>query len=149
MFTTRVTLRFFRRLPHQHLVLKSHTTRLKRNFILTEKSTLKPNSLYSASKALADMLARTYFVDVSITRSSNDYGTRQHPEKLIPRMVIHGRIEEALPICDDGENVRDWLYIENNWHTIELVMRRGRAGEVYNIGGYNERTNIEIVRELA
>lgn len=116
----------------------------------TEESPLKPNSPYSASKASADMLARAYFetygLNVSITRSSNNYGPRQHPEKLIPRMVKRGLAGETLPIYGDGENVRDWLYVEDNCRAIELVMRRGRAGEVYNIGGHNERTNNEIVR---
>lgn len=116
----------------------------------TEASPLQPNSPYSASKASADMLARAYFetygLNVSITRSSNNYGPRQHPEKLIPRMITRGLAGKTLPIYGDGENVRDWLYVMDNCRAIDLVMRRGRAGEVYNIGGHNERSNNEIVR---
>ncbi|MCH5462503.1 dTDP-glucose 4,6-dehydratase [Lactobacillus sp. LC28-10] len=116
----------------------------------TEESTLQPNSPYSASKASADMLARAYFetygLDVSITRSSNNYGPRQHPEKLIPRMITRGLAGKTLPIYGDGQNVRDWLYVMDNCRAIDLVMCYGRAGEVYNIGGHNERSNNEIVR---
>lgn len=116
----------------------------------TEESPLQPNSPYSASKASADMLARAYFetygLNVSITRSSNNYGPRQHPEKLIPRMITRGLAGKTLPIYGDGQNVRDWLYVMDNCRAIDLVMRRGRAGEVYNIGGHNERSNNEIVR---
>lgn len=116
----------------------------------TEASPLQPNSPYSASKASADMLARAYFetygLNVSITRSSNNYGPRQHPEKLIPRMITRGLAGKTLPIYGDGQNVRDWLYVMDNCQAIDLVMRRGRAGEVYNIGGHNERSNNEIVR---
>lgn len=116
----------------------------------TEASPLQPNSPYSASKASADMLARAYFetygLNVSITRSSNNYGPRQHPEKLIPRMITRGLAGKTLPIYGDGQNVRDWLYVMDNCRAIDLVMRRGRAGEVYNIGGHNERSNNEIVR---
>lgn len=116
----------------------------------TGESPLQPNSPYSASKASADMLARAYFetygLNVSITRSSNNYGPRQHPEKLIPRMITRGLAGKTLPIYGDGQNVRDWLYVMDNCRAIDLVMRRGRAGEVYNIGGHNERSNNEIVR---
>ncbi len=116
----------------------------------TEESPLQPNSPYSASKASADMLARAYFetygLNVSITRSSNNYGPRQHPEKLIPRMITRGLAGKTLPIYGDGQNVRDWLYVMDNCRAIDLVMRRGRAGEVYNIGGHNERSNNQIVR---
>lgn len=116
----------------------------------TEESPLQPNSPYSASKASADMLARAYFetygLNVSITRSSNNYGPRQHLEKLIPRMITRGLAGKTLPIYGDGQNVRDWLYVMDNCRAIDLVMRRGRAGEVYNIGGHNERSNNEIVR---
>lgn len=116
----------------------------------TEASPLQPNSPYSASKASADMLARAYFktygLNVSITRSSNNYGPRQHLEKLIPRMISRGLAGKTLPIYGDGQNVRDWLYVMDNCRAIDLVMRRGRAGEVYNIGGHNERSNNEIVR---
>ncbi|GAX04667.1 dTDP-glucose 4,6-dehydratase [Secundilactobacillus pentosiphilus] len=116
----------------------------------TEESPLQPNSPYSASKASADMLARAYFktygLDVSITRSSNNYGPRQHPEKLIPRMITRALSGETLPIYGNGKNVRDWLYVMDNCRAIDLVMRHGRAGEVYNIGGHNERSNNEIVR---
>ncbi|GAW99209.1 dTDP-glucose 4,6-dehydratase [Secundilactobacillus mixtipabuli] len=116
----------------------------------TEESSLQPNSPYSASKASADMLVRAYFetygLNVSITRSSNNYGPRQHPEKLIPRMITRGLAGNTLPIYGDGENVRDWLYVMDNCRAIDLVMRHGRAGEVYNIGGHNERSNNQIVQ---
>lgn len=115
----------------------------------TEQSPIQPNSPYSASKAAADMLVRayhqTYGMNVNITRSSNNYGPRQNAEKLIPRMIQRGLAGESMPIYGDGANVRDWLYVNDNCHAIDLVLRQGRSGEVYNIGGGNERTNNEIV----
>jgi len=115
----------------------------------TEDSPLKPNSPYAASKAAADLLCRAYHkaygVPVIITRSSNNYGPYQFPEKLIPLMIrnaIHGK---PLPVYGKGENVRDWLYVEDNCRAIDLVLQKGRVGEIYNIGGGCEKRNIEVV----
>ena len=116
----------------------------------TEDSPLKPNSPYAASKAAADLLCRAYHkaysVPVIITRSSNNYGPYQFPEKLIPLMIrnaIHGK---PLPVYGKGENVRDWLYVEDNCRAIDLVLQKGRVGEIYNIGGGCEKKNIEVVQ---
>jgi len=115
----------------------------------TEDSPLKPNSPYAASKAAADLLCRAYYkaygIPVVITRSSNNYGPYQFPEKLIPLMIrnaIHGK---PLPVYGKGENVRDWLYVEDNCRAIDLVLQKGRVGEIYNIGGGCEKKNIEVV----
>lgn len=115
----------------------------------TEETPLDPNSPYSASKAAADLIALSYFetfgLDVSITSCSNNYGPYQFPEKLIPLMVTNAMEGKDLPIYGDGLNVRDWLHVEDHCQAIDLVLRKGRAGEVYNIGGHNERTNNQIV----
>ena len=115
----------------------------------TEETPLDPNSPYSASKAAADLIALSYFetfgLDVSITSCSNNYGPYQFPEKLIPLMVTNAMEGKDLPIYGDGLNVRDWLHVEDHCQAIDLVLRQGRAGEVYNIGGHNERTNNQIV----
>lgn len=120
--------------------------------LFTETTPLRPRSPYSASKASADMLVRayheTYGLPVLITRCSNNYGPYQFPEKLIPLIInniIHGR---PLPVYGDGTNVRDWLYVDDHAAAIDAVLRRGRVGEAYNIGGFNEHTNIEIVRTV-
>lgn len=118
----------------------------------TEDSKLQPNSPYAASKASADLSVRafyeTYKVDVNITRSSNNYGPYQFPEKLIPLMVTHGLTGKQLPIYGDGENIRDWLYVEDNCRAIDLVLRKGKPGEIYNVGGHNERSNNAIVHAI-
>ncbi|MGQ9474277.1 MAG: dTDP-glucose 4,6-dehydratase [Candidatus Caldatribacteriaceae bacterium] len=118
----------------------------------SEESPLRPNSPYSASKASADLLVRSYFVTygmpVLITRSSNNFGPRQYPEKLIPLMISRALSGKPLPIYGDGQNVRDWLYVEDNSRGILEVLEKGRLGEVYNIGGGNEWKNIELVRFL-
>jgi len=115
----------------------------------TEETPLDPNSPYSASKAAGDLIALSYFetfgLDVSITSCSNNYGPYQFPEKLIPLMVTNAMEGKPLPIYGDGLNIRDWLHVEDHCQAIDLVLRKGRAGEVYNIGGHNERTNNEIV----
>lgn len=115
----------------------------------TEKSPLQPNSPYSASKASADLLVRSYFhtygTNVNITRCSNNYGPYQFPEKLIPLMVSNAMEGKTLPIYGTGKNVRDWLYVEDHCQAIDLVLRNGKPGEVYNVGGHNERSNNEIV----
>ena len=116
----------------------------------TETTPLSPKSPYSTSKASADMLVmaymETYHMPINITRCSNNYGAYQFPEKLIPLIinnVLHGK---ALPVYGDGMNVRDWLYVEDHCKGIDIVLEKGRLGEIYNIGGFNEETNINIVK---
>lgn len=116
----------------------------------TEETPLSPKSPYSTSKASADMLViaymETYHMPINITRCSNNYGAYQFPEKLIPLIinnVLHGK---ALPVYGDGMNVRDWLYVEDHCKGIDIILEKGRLGEVYNIGGFNEETNINIVK---
>ena len=115
----------------------------------TEESPLQPNSPYSASRASADMIVRSYFetygYNVNITRCSNNYGPYQFPEKLIPLMTSNGMEGKDLPIYGNGKNIRDWLYVSDHCQAIDLVLRNGKPGEVYNVGGHNERTNNEIV----
>ena len=122
------------------------------DLFFTEQTNLHTSSPYSASKAGADLLvqayARTYRLPVSITRCSNNYGPYQHPEKLIPLMISRACADEKLPVYGQGENIRDWLYVEDHCAAIDLVMRCGREGEVYNVGGHNERRNIEVVRTI-
>lgn len=115
----------------------------------TEETPLAPNSPYSASKAGADMLVRSYFetfgMNVNITRCSNNYGPYHFPEKLIPLMVTNALEGKVLPIYGDGKNIRDWLHVKDHCAAIDLVIHKGVPGEVYNVGGHNERTNNEIV----
>ncbi len=116
----------------------------------TEESPLNPSSPYSVSKAAADLLAlayhRTYGLPAVITRCSNNYGPYQFPEKLIPLMITNALEDQPLPVYGDGQNVRDWLHVADHCTALDLVLHRGRPGQVYNIGGHNERKNIEIVR---
>ena len=118
----------------------------------TERSDLRPSSPYAASKAGADLLAlaahHTYGTPVVITRSSNNYGPWQYPEKIIPLFVTNAIDDRALPMYGDGLNVRDWLHVDDNCAAIDLVLRRGSVGEVYNIGGGNEVTNLELTRAI-
>ncbi|WP_160044157.1 dTDP-glucose 4,6-dehydratase [Paenibacillus sp. USDA918EY] len=120
--------------------------------LFTEETSLTPNSPYSASKAGGDLLVRAYHetfgLPVNITRCSNNYGPYQFPEKLIPLMISRALNDQALPIYGDGLNVRDWLYVEDHCSAIDLVIHKGRIGEVYNIGGNNERTNLHIVKTI-
>ena len=115
----------------------------------TEETPLAPNSPYSASKAAADMLVRayneTYGMNTNITRCSNNYGPYHFPEKLIPLMISNGMDNKELPIYGDGLNIRDWLHVQDHCQAIDLVLHKGVNGEVYNVGGHNERTNNEIV----
>ena len=117
-----------------------------------EGSPLRPSSPYSASKAAADLLALSYFrsfgTPVTTTRSSNNYGPRQYPEKLIPRMIRRARAGRPLPVYGDGRNVRDWIHVLDHCAAVDLVIRKGRVGEVYNVGGGNERSNLDLVRLL-
>ena len=114
--------------------------------LFTEETPLMPNSPYSASKAGGDLLVRAYYetygLPVNITRCSNNYGPYQFPEKLIPLIISRALNDEAIPIYGDGLNIRDWLYVEDHCSAIDLVIHTGRLGEVYNIGGNNERTNL-------
>ncbi|MDX9978862.1 MAG: dTDP-glucose 4,6-dehydratase [Lentisphaeria bacterium] len=118
----------------------------------TENSPLAPNSPYSASKAGADHLVHafhhTYGLDTVIVRSSNNYGPYQFPEKLIPLAIRHALADQPVPVYGSGANVRDWLHVEDNCRAIWAAYTRGRAGEVYNVGGGNERTNLEVVRAI-
>ncbi|PAD71870.1 dTDP-glucose 4,6-dehydratase [Paenibacillus campinasensis] len=120
--------------------------------LFSETTPLAPNSPYSASKAGGDLLVRAYHetfgLPVNITRCSNNYGPYQFPEKLIPLMISRALKDESLPIYGDGLNIRDWLYVEDHCSAIDLVIHKGRLGEVYNIGGNNERTNIHIVQTI-
>lgn len=118
----------------------------------TETTPLDPHSPYSASKTSADLFVQafrdTYGMPVNITRCSNNYGPFQSPEKLIPLMIHNAREKKRLPVYGDGMNVRDWLYVEDHCKAIDMVARQGRAGEVYNVGGHNERPNIFIVKKI-
>jgi len=116
-----------------------------------ETDALSPSSPYSASKAAADLLVNAYFVtydlDVTVTRSTNNYGPNQHPEKLIPRLITNALRGRSLPIYGTGENVRDWIFVEDNARAIRLILENGEKGQVYNIAGGNEKKNIDIARE--
>lgn len=118
----------------------------------SEGSVLNPSSPYSASKAAADLLALAYFktykFPILITRSTNNYGPFQHGEKFIPTMISSALENKPLPIYADGSNVRDWIYVEDNCRAINLVLRKGKEGEIYNIGAGNERTNLEVAKEI-
>ena len=120
------------------------------DLFFTEETPIHTSSPYSSSKAGADLLVlayhRTYGLPVSISRCSNNYGPCHFPEKLIPLMVINALHDKPLPVYGEGLNVRDWLYVEDHCKAIDLVMRKGRVGEVYNIGGHNEMRNIDIVK---
>ena len=122
------------------------------DLFFTEETPLHTSSPYSASKASADLLVlayyRTYGLPVTISRCSNNYGPYHFPEKLIPLMIINALHDKKLPVYGTGENVRDWLYVEDNCSAIDLIIRKGRVGEVYNIGGHNEKTNLEVVKTI-
>lgn len=115
-----------------------------------ESETLDPSSPYAASKASADLMARafykTYGLNVIITRSSNNFGPYQHPEKLIPKLLIRALHNQSLPLYGDGKQIRDWIYVSDNCEAIDLVVQNGKAGEIYNIASRNERTNLEVAR---
>jgi dTDP-glucose 4,6-dehydratase len=113
-----------------------------------EGDPLKPSSPYAASKAAADMLVHSYIVTYGlpalITRSTNNFGPYQHPEKLIPKLIINAISGKPLPIYGDGKSVRDWLYVVDNCEAIDFILREGKIGEIYNVGAGNEKTNLEI-----
>jgi len=122
------------------------------DLLFHEDTPIHTSSPYSASKASADLLVlayhRTYGLDVTISRCSNNYGPYHFPEKLIPLMISRALADESLPVYGDGANVRDWLYVTDHCYAIDLIVRNGRSGEVYNIGGHNERTNLEVVKTI-
>ncbi|MEK5240007.1 dTDP-glucose 4,6-dehydratase [Paenibacillus sp. FSL L8-0470] len=115
-----------------------------------ETTPLAPNSPYSASKASADMFVRAYYetfgLNISITRCSNNYGPYHFPEKLIPLIISNALEDKEIPVYGDGLNIRDWLFVEDHCKAIDLVLHKGKAGEVYNVGGHNEKGNIDIVK---
>ncbi|MDA9406019.1 dTDP-glucose 4,6-dehydratase [Bradyrhizobium sp. CCBAU 45384] len=120
--------------------------------LFTETSPYAPNSPYSASKASSDHLVRawreTYELPTLVTNCSNNYGPYHFPEKLIPHMIIKGLARDPLPVYGDGQNIRDWLYVEDHAKALTLVLEQGQIGETYNIGGRNERTNLHVVRTI-
>ena len=120
------------------------------DLFFTETTPIHTSSPYSSSKASADLLVlayhRTYGLPVSISRCSNNYGPYQFPEKLIPLMIANALNDKPLPVYGTGKNVRDWLYVEDHCKAIDLIIHKGRVGEVYNVGGHNEMTNIDIVK---
>ncbi len=122
------------------------------DLFFTEETPIHTSSPYSASKASADLLVqayhRTYGLPATISRCSNNYGPYHFPEKLIPLMIANALNDKPLPVYGKGENVRDWLYVEDHCRAIDLIIHKGRVGEVYNIGGHNEKTNIYIVKKI-
>lgn len=117
-----------------------------------ENTPLDPHSPYSSSKAAADLMVKAYFdtykMPINITRCSNNYGPYQYPEKLIPLLINNCLKHKALPIYGNGRNIRDWIYVEDHCSAINLVLKSGTVGEIYNIGGHNERTNMQIVENI-
>lgn len=122
------------------------------DLFFTENLPIQASSPYSASKASADLLVmayhRTYGLPVTISRCSNNYGPYQFPEKLIPLMIANALADKSLPVYGTGENVRDWLYVEDHCRAIDMILQNGRDGEIYNIGGHNERSNLEVVKTI-
>ncbi len=122
------------------------------DLFFTEETPLHTSSPYSSSKASADLFVlayhRTYGLPVTISRCSNNYGPYHFPEKLIPLMISRALADEALPVYGTGENVRDWLHVSDHCEAIDLIIHNGRVGEVYNVGGHNERTNLEVVKTI-
>lgn len=118
----------------------------------TEETPLQPNSPYSASKASSDLLVRAYYetygLPMNITRCSNNYGPYHFPEKLIPLTISKVLNEQKVPVYGDGKNIRDWLHVWDHCTAIDLVLHKGIGGEVYNVGGHNERTNLEVVNTI-
>ncbi len=122
------------------------------DLFFTETMNLITSSPYSASKASADLLTlafhRTYGLPVTISRCSNNYGPYQFPEKLIPLMIMKALEDESLPVYGEGLNVRDWLYVEDHCKAIDMIIHNGKVGEVYNVGGHNEKRNIDVVKTI-
>ena len=124
----------------------------RKDLFFTEETPLHTSSPYSASKASADLLVlayyRTYKMPITISRCSNNYGAYQFPEKLIPLMISRALADESLPVYGNGANVRDWVHVYDHNSAVDLILRKGRIGEVYNIGGHNERTNLQVVETI-
>ena len=124
----------------------------RKDLFFTESTPIHTSSPYSASKASADLLVqaynRTFGLPITISRCSNNYGPYHFPEKLIPLMIKNALADQSLPVYGKGENVRDWLHVYDHCTAIDLIIHKGRVGEVYNIGGHNERTNIEVVKTI-
>lgn len=124
----------------------------RKDLFFTETTPLHTSSPYSASKAGADLLVlayhRTFGLPITISRCSNNYGAYQFPEKMIPLMILRALKNEKLPVYGNGENVRDWLHVKDHCHAIELILEKGKVGEIYNIGGHNERTNLEVIHTI-
>ena len=122
------------------------------DLFFTEETPIHTSSPYSASKASADLLVqaynRTFGLPITISRCSNNYGPYHFPEKLIPLMIKNALVDQSLPVYGKGENVRDWLHVFDHCTAIDLIIHKGRVGEVYNIGGHNERTNLEVVKTI-
>lgn len=122
----------------------------RKDLLFTEETPIHTSSPYSSSKAGADLLVlayyRTYGLPVTISRCSNNYGPYHFPEKLIPLMIVNALHDKKLPVYGEGKNVRDWLYVEDHCSAIDLIIHKGRVGEVYNVGGHNEMANIDIVK---
>lgn len=122
------------------------------DLFFTETTPLHTSSPYSAAKAGADLLVlayhRTFGLPVTISRCSNNYGPYQFPEKLIPLMILRALKDEPLPVYGTGENVRDWLYVDDHCAAIDLILHKGTVGEIYNIGGHNEKTNLHVVHTI-
>ncbi len=122
------------------------------DLFFTEDTPIHTSSPYSASKASADLLVqsyhRTFKVPVTISRCSNNYGPYHFPEKMIPLMIVNALNNKVLPVYGNGENIRDWLYVEDHCIAIDMIIHKGKLGEVYNIGGHNERTNLEVVKTI-
>ena len=124
----------------------------RKDLFFTEETPLHTSSPYSSSKASADLFVlayhRTYGLPVTISRCSNNYGPYHFPEKLIPLIISRGLNDKAVPVYGKGENVRDWLHVEDHCSAIDLIIHKGKVGEIYNIGGHNERTNLEVVKTV-
>ena len=122
------------------------------DLFFTEETPLHTSSPYSSSKASADLFVmayhRTFGLPVTVSRCSNNYGPYQFPEKLIPLIISRALADEELPVYGTGENVRDWLHVEDHCEAIDLILQNGRVGEIYNIGGHNERTNLQVVKTI-
>lgn len=122
------------------------------DLFFTEETPIHTSSPYSSSKASADLFVlayyRTFGLPVTVSRCSNNYGPYHFPEKLIPLMISRALADEKLPVYGNGQNVRDWLHVEDHCAAIDLILRKGRVGEIYNIGGHNERTNLEVVQTI-
>ena len=122
------------------------------DLLFVESTPLRASSPYSASKAAADLLVgayvRTFQLPATISRCSNNYGPYQFPDKLIPLMIARAMAHQPLPVYGKGENIRDWLYVEDHCAAVDSIIRRGKAGEIYNIGGHNERSNLDVVKTI-